>query len=60
MKGGLIECSEVKGKQIETLRIYKDTGNCIEIQMEFLDGTSLYMLFRFMAAIPRGVSSPPI
>ena len=35
-----VECPELSGKTIQTLRIYKDTGDGVEIQLDLTDGTS--------------------
>ena len=35
-----IECPELSGKTIQTLRIYKDEGDGAELQIDFSDGTS--------------------
>jgi hypothetical protein len=40
MKEDFIECPEVAGKQIGRLRIFKDTGEGTELQIDFDDGTS--------------------
>jgi hypothetical protein len=35
-----IECSELSGKTIQTLRIYKDTGDGTNVAIELTDGTT--------------------
>lgn len=35
-----VECPELSGKTIQTVRIYNDTGDGCEIQVELTDGTS--------------------
>jgi hypothetical protein len=42
MEADIIECPEVAGKQIESLRIYRyrDAADGTEIQIDFPDGTS--------------------
>ena len=40
MKEHYVECPELSGKTIETLRIYKDTGDGTEMQIDLTDGTS--------------------
>jgi hypothetical protein len=35
-----VECSELSGKTIQTVRIYKDAGDGSEIQVDLSDGTS--------------------
>jgi hypothetical protein len=40
MREDYVECADLSGKTIQTLRIYKDTGDGTEIQIELTDGTS--------------------
>jgi hypothetical protein len=40
MKEGCVECPELAGKTIRTLRIYKDCGEGTEMQIDLTDGTS--------------------
>jgi hypothetical protein len=40
MQEHYIECADLSGKTIRTLRIYKDGGDGTEIQIELTDGTS--------------------
>jgi hypothetical protein len=40
MDENYVECPEMSGKTIQTLRIYKDTGDGTEIQLNLTDGTS--------------------
>jgi len=40
MDENYVECPELSGKTIQTLRIYKDTGFGAEIQLNLTDGTS--------------------
>jgi hypothetical protein len=40
MKEDYVECSELSGKTIQTLRIYKDGSDGTEIQIQLTDGTS--------------------
>ncbi len=40
MNGNYVECTELSGKTIQTLRIYQDTGEGSEIQLDLTDGTS--------------------
>jgi hypothetical protein len=35
-----VECPELSGRTIQTFRIYKDTGDGTDVQIEFTDGTS--------------------
>lgn len=58
MKDDFIECSEVAGKQIEALRIYKDTGDGTELQIDFPDGTSFTCCFATKPAIEASMIRP--
>lgn len=40
MQEDYLECADLSGKTIRTLRIYKDRGDGTEIQLELTDGTS--------------------
>ena len=40
MQQDYVECSELSGKTIQTLRIYKDTGDGTDVHIELTDGTS--------------------
>ncbi len=40
MKQDYVECSELSGKTIQTVRIYKDRNDGTEIQIDLTDGTS--------------------
>jgi len=40
MQEDYIECSELSGKTILTLRIHKDAGDGTDVQIELTDGTS--------------------
>ncbi len=40
MKEDYLECSELSGKVIKTVRIYKDRSDGTEIQIDLADGTS--------------------
>ena len=40
MQDDYIECPELSGKTIQNLRIYKDTGDGTNVQIELADGTS--------------------
>ncbi len=51
MDESFIDCPEVVGKQIEALRIYKDTGDGTEIEIDFPDGTSFSCCFAAKPAI---------
>jgi hypothetical protein len=40
MEQTYVECPELSGKTIQTLRIYRDTGDGTDVQIELTDGTS--------------------
>ncbi len=40
MEQNYVECQELSGKTIQTLRIYRDTGDGTDVQIELTDGTS--------------------
>jgi hypothetical protein len=40
MQDDFVECPELSGKTIQTLRIHKDTGDRTNLQIELTDGTS--------------------
>ena len=40
MKEQFIECSDLAGKTIQMVRIYKDAGDGAEVQIQLTDGTS--------------------
>lgn len=40
MNQDYVECSELSGKTIQNLRIYKDGGDGTEIQIALTDGTT--------------------
>ena len=60
MDEDFIECREVAGKQIEALRIYKDTGDGTELQIDFPDGTSFSCCFAAKAAIEASMIRPGV
>ncbi len=60
MDDDFIECPEVAGKQIEALRIYKDTGDGTELQIDFPDGTSFSCCFAAKPAIEASVIRPGV
>jgi hypothetical protein len=45
MTDDYVECSQVSGKTIQSLRIYKDTGDGTELQIDLTDGTSFMCSF---------------
>ena len=40
MMADYVECPELSGKTIQTLRIYRNTGDGTEMQIDLTDGTS--------------------
>ena len=40
MQEDYVDCPELSGKTIQTLRIHKDTGDGTSVQIELTDGTS--------------------
>jgi hypothetical protein len=40
MQDDYVECPELSGKTIQTLRIHRDTGDGTDVQIELTDGTS--------------------
>jgi hypothetical protein len=40
MQENYVECCELSGKTIQTLRIHRDTGDGTDVQIELTDGTS--------------------
>ena len=42
MQEDYVECPELSGKTIRTLRIHKDTGDGTDVQIELTDGTTFY------------------
>jgi hypothetical protein len=40
MQEDYVECSELSGKTIQAVRIYKDTGDGTDVQIDLTDGTS--------------------
>ena len=40
MQDNYVECPELSGKTIQTLRIHKNTGDGTNVQIELTDGTS--------------------
>ena len=60
MDEDFIECREVAGKQIEALRIYKDTGDGTELQIDFPAGTSFSCCFVVRPAIEASMIRPGV
>ena len=40
MERNYVECPELSGKTIQSFRIYRDTGDGTDVQIELTDGTS--------------------
>jgi hypothetical protein len=40
-----VECAELTGKTIQSLRIYRDSGDGNELQIDLTDGTSFNCCF---------------
>ena len=55
-----IECTEVAGKTILALRIYKDTGEGTEFQIDFPDGTNFSCCFSTKPAVEASLIRPGI
>jgi hypothetical protein len=60
-----VECPEVSGKTIQTLRIYKSTSDGTEMQIELTDGTSFSCSLSYLPNIKAslykgGVGTPVI
>ncbi len=60
MKLDFIECPEVAGKQIEALRIYRDTGEGTELQIDFPDGTSFTCSFATKPEVEASMIRPGV
>ena len=60
MDEDFIECPEVAGKLIEALRIYRDTGDGTELQIDLADGTSFSCCFVTKPAIEASVIRPGV
>jgi len=63
MQGDYLECSELSGKTIQTLRIYKDTGDGTDVHIDLTDGTSFQCCLCHQPAVKAslykgGVGSP--
>jgi len=63
MGQNFIECPELAGKTIQAVRIYKDTGDGTDVQIELTDGTT-FVCSRshqpvVMASLYRGGAGTP-
>ena len=59
------ECSELTGKTIEKLTLYKDSGERCEVLIEFTDGTTFSCALEVQSAIKAslmrtGIGTPDI
>ena len=45
MEHDYVECPELSGKTIQSLRIYRDTGDGTDVHIELTDGTSFTCSF---------------
>ena len=60
-----VECAEAVGKTVASLKLFRDSGDGPELQIDFTDGTSLNCCFNtkpsFEATLLRaGVGEPEI
>ena len=64
MTEDFVECTEVIGKEVCNLRIYADSGDGPEVQIEFTDGTSFNCCFNsrptFEARLLRAGAGEPL
>ncbi len=58
MTEDFVECPEVAGKTIKTLRIYKDTGDGNELQIDLTDGSSFNCCFSVKTNIEASLLRP--
>ena len=63
MQEDYVECPELSGKTIQSLRIHKDTGDGTTVEIELTDGTSFTCCFSnrpsVEASLYRGGIGPP-
>ena len=57
MAGEYVECTELNGRTIQALRIYRDAGDGTELQIDFPDGTTFTCCFSVKPG-SRGKSDP--
>jgi hypothetical protein len=65
MSADPIECSELTGKTIKNLKLYKDSPDRCEVMIEFTDGTSFTCAFDIRSTIRAslirtGIGTPEI
>lgn len=55
MACAFVECEEVAGKTIGALKIYRDSGEGTELQIDFADGTTFTCCFNVRPALEAGL-----
>ena len=60
MQCDFLECEELSGKTIKCLRIYPDSGDGTELQIEFPDGTTFTCCFSVKPAVEAGLIRPGV
>jgi hypothetical protein len=60
MSDDYIECPQVSGKTIKTLRIYKDTGDGTEVLIDLTDGTSFTFSLSINPTVEAAVIRPGV
>ena len=65
MKKDYVDCPQVAGKTVTTLRIHRDAGDGTDIQIDFTDGTSFYCCVSVDPAVEaslvrNGVGTPEV
>jgi hypothetical protein len=55
MTDDFVECPQISGKTIQSLRIYKDTGDGTELQIDLTDGTSFSCSFSVKPVVEASV-----
>ncbi len=60
MKEDFVACPEVSGKTVVALKIFRDTGDGNECQIEFTDGTSFNLCFGVKPTIEANLIRPGV
>ncbi len=60
MASAYVECEEVAGKTIQTLRIYRNDGEGTELQIDFPDGTTFTGCFCVKPALEVSLIRPGV
>ena len=60
MTGAYVECTELNGKTIQALRIYRDDGDGTELQIDFPDGTTFSCCFNVKPALEASLIRPGV